>query len=111
MVVVPTPTITPESPVYELTAFVSIVDNGGGVIRTVGTLVFVYPTPGLVIATPVTVPAAPIVTEPNACVVVPMPTVDAILTVAVVYPTPPSEITIEEIDPIPETTAVAAAPV
>jgi hypothetical protein len=59
----------------------------------------------------VTVPAAPIVTEPNACVVVPMPTVDAILTVAVVYPTPPSEITIEEIDPIPETTAVAAAPV
>ena len=43
-----------------------------------------YPTPGLVIAIPVTVPAAPIITEPNARVVVPIPVVDPKLTVAVV---------------------------
>ena len=61
------------------------------------------------IATPVTVPPALIVTEPNALDVVPTPTVDAILTVAVEYPTPPSDMTIEEIVPNPETTAVAAA--
>ena len=70
-----------------------------------------YPTPGLVIATPVTVPPALIVTLPNALVVVPTPTVEPKLTVAVVYPTPPSEITTEEIVPNPETTAVPAAPV
>ena len=35
-------------------------------MRTVGTLVYVYPTPGEVIATPVTVPPALIVTVPNA---------------------------------------------
>ena len=42
---------------------------------------------------------------------VPTPTVDAILTTAVVYPTPPSVISIEEIVPAAETIAVAAAPV
>ena len=56
----------------------------GGLIRTDGTFVQVYPTPGLVMAIPVTVPVALIVTLPNACVVVPTPTVEAKLTVAVV---------------------------
>ena len=63
------------------------------------------------IATPVTVPPALIVTLPNALLVVPTPIVEPKLTVAVVYPTPPSDMTTEEIVPNPETTAVAAAPV
>ena len=62
------------------------------------------------IATPVTVPPVLIVTLPNALLVVPTPMVDPKLTVAVVYPTPPSEIITEEIVPNPETTAVPAAP-
>ena len=62
-------------------------------------------------ATPVTVPPALIVTLPNALDVVPTPIVEPKLTVAVVYPTPPSEIVTEEIVPNPETTAVPAAPV
>ena len=62
-------------------------------------------------AIPVTVPAAPIITEPNAWVVVPIPTVEAKLTVAVVYPTPPSVISTEEIVPAADTIAVPAAPV
>ena len=79
----------------------------GGENRTVGGFVFVYPTPGSVIATPVTVPPALIVTEPNAL----EEEVYQKLTVAVEYPTPPSEITTEEIVPSPDTTAVPAAPV
>ena len=43
-----------------------------------------YPTPELVIATPVTVPPALMVTLPNALVVVSTPTVEPKLTVAVV---------------------------
>ena len=81
--VVPNPTITPRSPTKEVTDTSSSV-NAGGDIRTAGGFVLVYPTPGLVMATPVTVPPALIVTEPNALEVVATPTVDAILTVAVV---------------------------
>ena len=62
-------------------------------------------------ATPVTVPPALMVTLPSALDVVPTPIVEPKLTVAVVYPTPPSEIVTEEIVPNPETTAVPAAPV
>jgi len=107
-VVVPNPTITPESPENEDTLFISTTGLGDE-IRTWGGLDEVYPAPGFVIATPVIVPPAPIVTVPSALVEVSTPTVDPKLTIAVVYPTPPSEITTEEIVPKPETMAVPMA--
>ena len=64
------------------------------------------------IATPVIVPAAPIVTVPSAVVVVPIPMPAAVLaklTCAVEYPTPPVEIATDVIVPAAETNAVPAA--
>ena len=77
----------------------------GGLIRTNGGFVCVYPDPPLVIVIPVTTP--PLIVAVAVAVVVPTPT----LTSGIVeYPTPPVLREIEVIVPAVETIAVADAP-
>ena len=107
--VVPNPTRTPWSPKKFLTLTSSSVVVGGP-IRTTGGLDWLYPDPWLETAIPVTTPPL-IVAVPIAVDVDPTPTaVLATLTLGVAaYPTPPSDITNDDIVPAVETTAVAAA--
>ena len=112
IVVVPNPTITPESPANKSTGLSSIATIDGGDIKTTGGFDDVYPVPALVIDRPETTPeaivavAVAVIPPPTTCCTVP-----AILTVGVVeYPTPPLEITKEVIVPLSDTTAVAEDP-
>ena len=77
-------------------------------MRTTGGFVFVYPVPAFVIVIEEIVSPTPIT---GFAVAVTNPTDgDPTVTVAVLYPTPPSDRTIDKIVPVPLTTAVAAAP-
>ena len=77
-------------------------------MRTTGGFVFVYPVPAFVIVIEEIVSPTPIT---GFAVAVTNPTDgDPTVTVAVLYPTPPSDITREETVPAALTTAVADAP-
>jgi hypothetical protein len=107
MEVIPNPTITPESPLYEYTGDVSDVNTGGS-IKTIGGFVEVYPDPGPIILNELTYPEIII---DDTIAVDPNPIGDCMVTIGLfVYPYPPFERIIEEIVPAADTIAVADAP-